>query len=109
MRKVESNMIAAVKARKDLRCWNTVVEQGENGYAEVRLFGNRIARLNYINWLIELSDCGYRTATTKSRLNALLDSFTNTGGGQGIYQQRFEWLWKQGEEWDGSCVARLLV
>lgn len=109
MRKVESNMIAAVKARKDLRCGNTVVEQGENGYAEVRLFGNRIARLNYINGLIELSDCGYRTATTKSRLNALLYSFTNTGGGQGIYQQRFEWFWKKGEDWDGSCIARLLV
>jgi hypothetical protein len=109
MRKVESNMIAAVKARKDLRCGNTVVEQGDNGYAEIRLFGERIARLNYINGLIELSDCGYRTATTKSRLNAILHSFTNTGGGQGIYQQRFKWFWKGGQEWDGGAVALLLI
>ena len=109
MRKVESNMVAAIRSRKNLRCGNTVVEQGESGYAEVRLVGNRIAQLNYINGLIELSDCGYRTATTKSRLNALLDSFTNTGGGQGIYQRRHEWYWKQGEEWDGGCIARLLI
>ena len=109
MRKVESNMVAAIRSRKNLRCGNTVVEQGESGYAEVRLFGNRIAQLNYINGLIELSDCGYRTATTKSRLNVLLDSFTNTGGGQGIYQRRHEWYWKQGEEWDGGCIARLLI
>ena len=111
MRKVEGNMVAAIRSRKDFRGGNTVVEQGEpgTGYAEVRLFGNRIARLNYVNGLIELTDCGYQTATTKSRLNALLDAFTNTGGGQGIYQRDFNWYWKQGEEWDGSCIARLLI
>lgn len=109
MRKVENDMIAAIRSRRFLRCGNTVVEQGADGYAEVRLFGNRIARLNYINGLIELSDCGYQTATTKSRLNALLDAFTNTGGGQGIYQNRHVWFWKQGQQWDGGCIARLLI
>jgi len=109
MRKIENDMIAAIRSRNSYKCDNTVVEQGEHGYAEVRLHGNRIAHLNYGNGIIELSDCGYRTATAKSRLNALLDAFTNTGGGQGIYQRDGRWLWKQGEEWDGGCMARLLV
>ena len=109
MRKIENDMIAAIRSRNSYKCDNTVVEQGEHGYAEVRLHGNRIARLNYNNGVLELSDCGYRTATTKSRLNALLDAFTNTGGGQGIYQRAGKWLWKQGEEWDGGCMARLLI
>lgn len=109
MRKIEMDMIAAIRSRNSYKSGNTVVEQGENGYAEVRLHGNRICRLNYHQGIIELSDCGYQTATTKSRLNALLDAFTNTGGGQGIYQRDGKWFWKQGEEWDGSCMARLLI
>lgn len=109
MRKIETDMIAAIRSRNSYKCDNTVVEQGENGYAEVRLHGNRIARLNYQNGILELSDCERRTTTTKSRLNALLDAFTNTGGGQGIYQRDGKWFWKQGQEWDGGCMARLLI
>ena len=109
MRKIENDMVAAIRSRNNYRNDNTVVEQGEHGYAEVRLHGRRIARLNYQNGILELSDCGYRTATTKSRLNALLDAFTNTGGGQGIYQHGGKWFWKQVQEWDGGCMARLLI
>lgn len=56
MRKIENDMIAAIRFRRNYRCGNTTVSQGQNGYAEVRLFGNRIARLNYVNGLIELAD-----------------------------------------------------
>ena len=107
MRKIESNMIAAIRSRRDYRNGNTVVDIGENGYGEVRLFGNRISRFNYDNGVIEFSDCGYRTATTKSRLNALINAFTKPG--QGIYQKDFQWFWKDGQEWDGGGMARLLI
>lgn len=110
MRKIEHDMIAAIRSRSDFKSGNTVVEQfPAASYAEVRLHGSKIAKLNYHNGIIELSDCGYKTATTKSRLNAILDAFTNTGGGQGIYARNFKWYWKEDEEWDGSAIARLLI
>jgi hypothetical protein len=107
MRKIESDMIAAIRSRSDYRNSNTVVDIGENGYGEVRLFGNRICRFNYDNGIIEFNDCGYRTATTKSRLNALINAFTKPG--QGIYQKDFQWFWQDGQKWDGGGMARLLI
>ena len=109
MRKIETDMVAAIRARRNLKSGNTAVIQGPDGRAEVRLHNNVIARLNYQSGLIDLSDCGWRTATTKSRLNALLDAFTTAGGGQGIYQRDYAWFWKGGEEWDGGAIARLLI
>ncbi|NDC89915.1 MAG: hypothetical protein EB075_14155 [Bacteroidetes bacterium] len=107
MRKVESDMIKAIRERRNYRCANTVVDQAnpDIGYAEVRLHGSRIARLNYLNGIIELDDCGYRTATTKSRLNALINAFTKPG--QAIYQRNFKWFWGDGQAWDGGCLATL--
>jgi hypothetical protein len=107
MRKIESDMVAAIRSRSDFRGNNTVVDQSGNGYGEVRLFGNRIARFSYVNGIIEFEDAGYRTATTKSRLNALISAFTKPG--QGIYQRDFDWYWQDGQEWDGSALARLLI
>ena len=107
MRKIESDMVAAIRSRSDYRNGNTVVDQKGNGCGEVRLFGNRICRFSYSNGIIEFEDAGYRTATTKSRLNALIGAFTKPG--QGIYQRNWEWYWQDGREWDGSALARLLV
>lgn len=109
MRKIESDMVAAIRSRQNYRNSNTVVDQAdpENGYGEVRLFGNRIARFNYISGIIEFEDAGYRTETTKSRLNALIGAFTKPG--QGIYQRDFDWYWQDGQEWDGSALAKLLI
>jgi hypothetical protein len=109
MRKIESDMVAAIRSRRDYKCGNTQVLQAdrENGYGEVRLHGNIISRFNYNNGIIEFADCGYRTATTKSRLNALIHAFTKKG--QGIYQKDFQWYWQDGQEWDGSALARLLI
>lgn len=109
MRKVESDMVAAIRSRSNYRKGNTVVEQvdPENGYGEVRLHGNRICRFNYDNGIIDIDDCGYRTNTTKSRINCLLNNFTKPG--QGVYQKDFKWFWKDGEEWDGGCIAKFFV
>ena len=48
-----------------------------NRYIEVNLHGNTIATIYPDLNRIKLSDCGYETATTKSRLNVLLDCFTD--------------------------------
>ena len=50
------------------------------------LHNNRIAWIE--NGKLYLSSCGWRTVTTKERLNGVLDVF---GLSYGIYQRNFEW------------------
>lgn len=90
---------------------NTAVEQHplHPQRLQVKLFGHAIA--NYTpfadrhGWRLELNDCGWRTVTTKSRLNALLDAFAP---GYGIRQENFVWylIRPGGEEtpWEGAAV-----
>lgn len=110
MRKIEHDMCAAIRARDVINTGNTLVTQlPETGQAEITLFGNRIALVNYYKGSLLLDDCGHRTDTTKSRLNALLDMFTATGGGQGIYSRAGLWYWRESEPWPGKVSVRLLV
>ena len=91
-----------------LKCDNTEVWQdhvgiyGTPGYQriiKVKLHGYTIAEFYADEDRFKLSDCGWQTVTTKSRLNSILGVF-NPGAGR-IYSQRFEWK-LNGEEWDGS-------
>jgi hypothetical protein len=109
MRAIEHDMIAAIKCRDSFNKDNTQVIQSENNYAEVRLFGNIIAFLNYETGIMIIRDSGHQTNTTKSRLNALLDMLTCVGGGQGIYQKAGVWYWREGEEWTGTATVRLFL
>jgi len=43
----------------------------------VRLHGSKICTYNRTGETVTFRDCGYQTATTKSRLNALLAYFSN--------------------------------
>ena len=109
MRKVEAQMVMAVRdaingSEKGWRCGNTSVRvehEGIHGKAYYRrsvvveLHGNEIARfdsaLNYTRDCrgLRITDAGWQTATTKSRLNALLACFYK---GQSIRQVRGQWL-----------------
>ncbi len=109
MRQIEHDMIAAIKCRDSFNKDNTQVIQSDHGYAEVRLFGNIIAFLNYETGIMIIKDSGHRTNTTKSRLNALLDMLTCVGGGQGIYQRAGIWYWKESEPWTGTATVRLVL
>jgi hypothetical protein len=109
MKLIEHDMIAAIGSRESLNWGNTrVVQDPDNRIASVRLFDNLIGQVHYSAGKLYLTDCGYRTATTRSRLNALLDMLTTTGGDQGIYQQSGLWYWKQGEAWPGTATVRLV-
>ena len=66
---------------------NTTVVQHRNEM-EVFLHGNHIATLCKISMDLRLFDGGFRSNTTKSRLNALLDEF---GGGDRVIQKDFTW------------------
>ena len=87
MRKIEQQMQAAIATRRNWSKSNTSVSVDSEGYTSVRLHGNRIAEIEP-NGDIILSSCGWDTVTTKSRLNAILDTFLH---GFHVWQKDFTW------------------
>jgi hypothetical protein len=87
MRKIEKQIIAAIKDNKDLKVANSQVISCSN-VSDVYLHGHLIARIGE-TWM-ELFDAGYQTNTTKSRLNALLHAFGMDG--EYIFQKNFQWF-----------------
>lgn len=121
MRKVEARMVQAIRdligmadhAGRYLSCGNTTVSQEHHGIAHtpgyqriisVKLHGNEIAAIRPIEGTLWVSDCGWQTVTTKSRLNALIGALTRHSG---ITQRNHQWLQMQGQaayEWKGHDV-----
>jgi len=74
MRKIEREMIEAIKAQKNYSNDNTRVAISSNGEViKIELHGQTIASIE--NNFLYLDDCGYQTKTTKSRLNRLLNHY----------------------------------
>ena len=89
MRKIESQMCAAVQKNINWQSGNTSVHfNEETGESIVRLHGNKIAVVDEDSMTI--FDGGYQSNTTKSRLNALCDEFCIAG--EGVFQQNFKWF-----------------
>jgi hypothetical protein len=91
MRKIESEMIAAVKGDINWSKDNTSVIIEDN-VSKVYLHGNLIAEVD--DESIKLYDGGYQSTTTKSRLNALLSEFGYTCGTKReyVFQKQYEWF-----------------
>jgi hypothetical protein len=87
MRKIESQMNAAIKAGKDFKVANTQVTT-EGDVSRVFLHGNQIATIG--ENFIQLFDGGWQSNTTKSRLNAILQEFGIAG--ERVYQKNFTWF-----------------
>ena len=92
MRKIEALMIAAVKNGRDWKSGNTSVDVTDNGII-VRLHGNKIAHLSHLDNCLWVTDAGWQTTTTKSRLNALLAAL---GGRASIAQKNYVWQLTRG-------------
>ena len=89
MRKIESQMNAALANSKNWQSGNTSVSfNEENNTSVVRLHGNKIAVLG--EDFLEICDGGWQTTTTKSRLNAIINEFCN-GVTDGVFQKDFQW------------------
>ncbi len=86
MRLIEKQMNDAILNSKDWHKDNTQVINIE-GVSFVYLFGNLIATIAD-TWL-EIFDGGVQSKTTKSRLNAILQSH---GNGEYVYQKNFNWF-----------------
>ena len=80
-------MNKAIQQEIDWKLDNTEVISCSN-VTDVFLHGNLIARVGE-TWL-ELFDGGWQTATTKSRLNAILKGFGVAG--ESVFQKAGEWF-----------------
>ena len=92
MRKIESEMIAAIKNGIHWKSANTEVIADHDGVSRVYLHGSKIAEVGDDS--LTLFDGGYQSKTTKSRLNALLSEFGYTCGTKReyVFQKQFEWF-----------------
>ena len=89
MRKIEREMQSAICNLSNGQSWsksNTRVEKDDEGNTSVYLHNNRITCVNKLGDLW-LSRGGWETNTTKSRLNAILDTFLH---GASIFQKDFQ-------------------
>ena len=89
MRKIERQMLQAINTPgQDFTSSNTKVRWQGDSYTEVLLHDNLIASINWATNCMAISDAGWQTTTTKSRLNALLAGLGNRGR---IFQKDFVW------------------
>jgi hypothetical protein len=89
MRKIEAAMNDAILNKINWQSANTKVSYSpEREASYIYLHGNHIATVgdNYV----ELYSCGYKTATTKSRLNAILAEHAIAG--ECVFQRNFQWF-----------------
>ena len=94
MRKIEREMLFAINNKAGY--WskaNTSVERCKDAYLgdamRVELHGNHIATISDTG-RIKISDAGWQSNTTKSRLNVILTELK--GYAYGIAQRKFEWF-----------------
>lgn len=92
MRKIERQMIDAVKSNANWQSANTSVSYNEeNDVSIVRLHGNKIAEIG--DNFVQVFDGGWQTVTTKSRLNVIINEFCNALT-DGVYQRQHVWYLK---------------
>ena len=88
MRKIESNMNAAIKANKNWSNANTQVTT-EGTLSKVYLHGNLIAKVG--DDFVTIFDGGWQSNTTKSRLNAIINEFC-CAFTDGVFQKNYKWF-----------------
>jgi len=109
MRKVTENAAYALKMGATYRNGNTTVSKplGTSHTTELRLHGNLIARFVNVGEQprVELYDAGWTSATTKERLNGVLQVFNSQWR---IYQLQGNWYVTDGmgvrHEWHGTAI-----
>ena len=88
MRKIEQEMNAAIRYRRNFSKANTSVTCYREEI-EIRLHGNLIGTVDTASNQLRIFDGGWQTVTTKSRLNALCDEFAPC---MGVFQKNWDWF-----------------
>lgn len=91
MRKITLKTVNAFMNGQNMTSGNVSVLATGNGI-EYRLHGNLIARKD--GELIYIKDAGWQTATTKDRLNAILDHCSAPR----IFQKDFAWYYSEDDK-----------
>ena len=86
MRKIEQQMINAIRDDQNWSSANTQVVTND-GLSSVYLHGNLIAQVD--DNTVTIFDGGWKSHTTKSRLNAICSEFCIAG--EGVFQKDFLW------------------
>ena len=95
MRKITQDSVEAFMNATPFKNSNTEVKVKPNVTILV-LFGNEIAyRYNDPERTLSITNCGWKTNTTKERLNALPNV--------NIYQNKKKW-YLNGKEWNGNLI-----
>ena len=89
MRKIETQMNAAIKGNANWTKANTVVQTSDDGVSRVFLHGNQIAEVG--DDFVRIFDGGWQSNTTKSRLNAIINEFC-CAFTDGVFQKDFQWF-----------------
>ncbi len=92
MRKIETEMNTAIATKKNWSKGNTeVFYNPDTDSSAVFLHGNMIAdvKLSQPRPVIRLYDANWQTVTTKSRLNAILETFGLEG--ERVFAKNFDW------------------
>lgn len=94
MRKVDLEMIRAIREFRPFSKGNRLVkfvynEETNETIPEVYFHGHRIAC--FVSQTMQINNCGYYTATTKSILSTLLWEFCRAH----LYQKNFDWFVSQ--------------
>ena len=98
MRKLEQEMINAVRNNKNFRSSNTdVIIDGH--IVKVYLHNNLIFAKNKRNGKVMYSNCGWETNTTKSRLNAL---------GCNVRQKNYTWYNEDGSLFKNGKLSDIM-
>ena len=96
MRKVEAQMLRLMERRATGNAGSNTTVFTDNDITRVYLHGNKIAELDE-QGRVWVSDAGWQTVTTKSRLNAIINYFLD-GTKTGIMQSNYDWyLYDQGQ------------
>ena len=102
MRKIESQMVAAIQGNQNWTNGNTCVTfDPDSGESTVFLHGNKIATV--LDDSMVIWDGGYQSNTTKSRLNALCSAFGYAG--ECVFQQDWKWYVRR---WVGGMNGQSL-
>ena len=89
MRKIEREMNAAICENRNWQCDNTSVTfDPETNESIVYLYGRKIAVIG--DTFVQIFDGGCQSATTKSRLNAILSEHGIKG--ECVFQRNFNWF-----------------
>lgn len=110
MRKCELDMLRAIVHKREWKGSNTVVTH-RDGETSIGFHGTRIGTIR--DGKLSVSNGGYMTVTTKSRINALLRLGWNKEPYYQpyVYQSNWKWYFRQPDDqfvdWNGGQTVEL--